>query len=170
MREIILANTVHTTEEKREHIRHTTEDLSKLEGRVCAEYVIKAEAQRARERAVEEVHRAIDILYYCRRALHGDSWQIHMGLLGEVSHEWRIIPVISTNDYAFNIRGEVVGPLSELEISPRTISVMRKIGVFELSKILQKEKPTDFEETLLRCIHWYANSQVQVERENELLR
>jgi len=166
---IILANTHHTMEEKREHIQHTTEDLSKLEGRVCAEYSIKAEAQRARERAIEEVHRAIDLLYYCRRALHGDDWRVRIGLLGEVSREWRITPVISTNDYAFNISGEVVGPLSEFEISPRTIAIMRKMGVFELSEVLRKGKPTDFEETLLRCIHWYANSQIQVERENELL-
>jgi hypothetical protein len=43
------------------------------------------------------------------------------------------------------------------------------MGVFELSEVLRKGKPTDFEETLLRCIHWYANSQIQVERENELL-
>ncbi len=167
--EIILANTRHTMEEKREHIQHATKDLSELEGRVCAEYIIKAEAQRARERAIEEVHRAIDLLYYCRRALHSDDWRVRIGLLGEVSHDWRIIPVISTNDYAYNIGGEVVGPLSQLEISPRTIAVMRKMGVFELSEVLQKEKPTDFEEMLLRCIHWYANSQVQVERENELL-
>jgi Apea-like HEPN len=38
-----------------------------------------------------------------------------------------------------------------------------------VAKVLQKSQQSDFERTLFRGIHWFAASQKQFERENELL-
>ena len=48
---------------------------------------------------------------------------------------------------------------------------MDGIGVFAVCGILQKpvHSLTDFEKTLLRAIHWFANYQTQFENENRLL-
>ena len=46
---------------------------------------------------------------------------------------------------------------------------MEKIGIFKASEILNKPKYSDFEETILLGIHWFANSLSQKEIENQFL-
>lgn len=88
---------------------------------------------------------------------------------GEVSAAQRIIPTLSPQN--FNLVLETVGPLTPFEFSPQNVEIMKRLGVFEVSAILRKphKKQTDFEETLLRGIHWFADAQVQPEVENRLL-
>ena len=46
---------------------------------------------------------------------------------------------------------------------------MKQIGVFDVATLLSQETLTEYQETLLRGIHWFANSQTQDESENILL-
>src|SRR5262249_13898612 len=55
-------------------------------------------------------------------------------------------------------------------VSPVTLGMMAEIGVFEVATILGKPSGvTEYEETLLRGIHWYANALTQKEMENKVL-
>lgn len=57
----------------------------------------------------------------------------------------------------------------QFEISKDRIDDMKSLGILKISKILEKRNLTDFEETIILGIHWFANSQNQTEIENQFL-
>lgn len=148
-----------------------TEVLDPLQGTVSAEARFLAEPARAMERAKEETRRAMDLLWYAVPALYTQPLRVAVGLQGEVLGSRRWIPVQSQAPPSFNLHLETVGALAPFQLSQENLEHMDRIGVFTVSKVLQKRASqlTEFERTVLRGIHWFANSQIQVEKENELL-
>lgn len=140
-----------------------------MRNRTCALYEVGAEPGRALELAEKETLRVIDVLRYANAALYSADKRVVIGLQGEHSRQFRYVPIISAIDDNFNIRGQVVGPLYPLELSPQNIDHMRKIGIFALGDILEKEEPNEFEKTLLLSIEWFSRSQTQLELKNKLL-
>lgn len=147
------------------------EQFAQLENLVCAEFRVLAEPTRAKERAEEEARRVIDLLYYAMPFVYPTANPLEMviALQGEAYGGRRVTPIFPVPDTGFSLVDEVVGPRWAFELLPQYVGTMRASGVFEMSEVLRKEKPTSFEELILRGIHWFANSQTQIEKANRLL-
>lgn len=166
-----LASSSCTAEEKEHLVQSQRQRIRSLKGLICAEFRAVGEPERARERAEEETRRVLDLLRYAILALHPKGYNAAVGAQGEVDFSVRTIPIIPSDARDFDWHSQIIGPLAPFEISPESIEAMRRIGVFEVSRILEKPdvKLTDFERALLRGIHWFANSQTQFGKANELL-
>jgi len=169
--EAILAANLDTTPEEKVATMQTVRQMTfdPLKGAVLAEYTTIAEPNRAKERAVEETRRVLDLFYYAIPVLYPDAWNVTIGLMGDVFPSQRVTPVFSKHNDSFSLQLERTGPLVALHLNPEHIQRMTAIGVFTMSAVLQKPDPTDFEMVLLRAIHWIANAHQQIEKENELL-
>jgi hypothetical protein len=166
----VLASATERTEEERKHIiARLRSQLEPLTNVVCARFTTVAEAGRARERAIEETRRAIDLLYYSLPALYSSEWRVAIGLLGEVFTAQRMIPVFSDSSAAFSLNSGIVGPQMPYILNENTRSVFNAIGASALSDILKQDVVNDFDDGLLRAVHWIANAQTQVENGNALL-
>jgi hypothetical protein len=147
-------------EEKQALIEGTRGLLQRIADKVCSEFIVIAEPDRARQRAEEETRRVIDLLRYSIPALYPRSILVSVGLVGEsLVSVPRFSPV------------KTIGPLTPFQINEANLEVMERIGVLAASKILQKNPShlNDFEDAILRGIHWLANSMVQGEKENAFL-
>ncbi len=144
------------------------EDIYKyLLKHVCSEFRTVAEPIYATERAEEETRKAIDLLRYAIPFIAGQRSQI--GLEGEIFRTHRITLASSISGKGVYKSGSIVGPLGDLEISPQNIKIMKMIGIFRLSRMLQKDKMTNFEEAVLSSVHWFSNSQMKAGPEDQLL-
>jgi hypothetical protein len=126
-----------------------------------------AEPNRARELAEQETQLALDLLRYSIPALYRDGEIIRIGLSSQMSFIYQ--QTLSLSSDSFLTYRNLLH--RDYEISKNNFTVLREIGVFEVSDILRKpyEDLNDFEKTLLRGIHWFADSQTQVKIENEFL-
>lgn len=169
--ESITMLTTNTQEQKGKAAQFMRQQIKNLEGTICVEFKIVAEQERARERAEEESRRVLDLISYSIPALYPKEHNITAGLNGEIGYGSRITPIISSDERRYSINIQNVGPLTDFDLSSKHIDHMKRIGVFKVAEILQKSDRslTDFESTLLRGIHWFANSQTQFERESEFL-
>jgi hypothetical protein len=148
----------------------TRQRLESLKGGVCAEFYAIAEPQRVKERAVKEIREVLDLLRYVIYVLTEKGLEIAVGLHGEVISTVRTSFIFALDGQSFQEHSTRVGSLSSFELTSENIGKMEQIGIFKVAEILkQPHKVTDFEQMLLRGIHWFATSQTQFERENELL-
>lgn len=141
--------------------------LPQLTAPTYAEFRAIAEFARARERAEEETRRVLDLLRYFIMRIHGKQADVAIGLQGEVHYGTRETPVIRVDGLGFDHSSEVTH--LALKISPQTVAHFSRFGVLDLAALLRQDRLTDFEETLLRGVHWYADALTQVESENEFL-
>ncbi len=168
--------------------------IEPLRGKICAEFRIIAEPELVQEYARKEISRIIDLLryaipsiypyqypaYWCSpeaRKIHKQSekegstvkhTRIGFGLQGEIGIGILNTITLSSKGEEFHMQGSFIG-LRPFVISPDNITIMKKIGVFKVARLLKKSEVTSFGEVILRSIHWYANALTQVEIENELL-
>ena len=137
---------------------------------LCSKYSMVGEFGRVRERAKEETLFVLDILTYFIPALYPKSHRIAVGLQGEVDRSI-FKGVIISEGYSFSLFSHITGPLQDLVLSTDNLNKMISLGFETIKTILEKplNTRTNFETTLLRSIHWFASSQRQIEKENELL-
>lgn len=172
MVEAATAATKNSSEEREAFIDSERHSIDRhLRGKVCAVYKVVAEPQRAQERAETETRRVLDLLQYGVAALYPKSLRVVVGLQGEVASGIRYAGIFSGNPGGYFGPHSRVGALARLELTPENVEHLAKIGVFAMANVLKKpdNRLTDFERTLLRGLHWFANAQTQVEPENELL-
>lgn len=145
--------------------------VSEFQGKVCSEYNIIADAKRAKERAEEETRRVLDLLRYSIPFLYSKSMRVTIGLEHEVIRAARSSLVLENEGNSFSSFGELIGPLVPFDISEKNIEHMKRIGVFTLSDTLKKDYVSlnDFERVLLRSLHWFANAQETIEKEQAFL-
>jgi hypothetical protein len=134
---------------------------------VCSEFHIIAEPIYAVKRAEEETRKVIDLLRYAIPFIPG--FRLRIGLVGEVSRARRLCVASSINGQGFYSSGSHIGSLDDLKISPQNVKIMKELGIFKLSKMLQEDKVTDFKDVILSSIHWFSNSQMKAEPEDQLL-
>jgi hypothetical protein len=165
----IILSTKGPEEQKQPLISMHEAMLRSLEGTICAEFRAIAEPNKARERAEVEVRRVLDLLRFAIPAMYTPEWKVAVGFSGEIYPASRITPTLS--DTAFNLNVVNVGPHTSMELSEANMKVMQEIGVLEVSEILRKpfRHLSDFEDTLLRGMHWFADAETQPELENRLL-
>lgn len=162
--------TLNSPEAKEANHVWAAQRLETLRGTVCAEYTVVAEPQRAQERAEEEVRCVLDLLRYAISVLYSRGLHVAVGLQGEVMSVIRTTPILALDGQSIEIHTNRDGALCDFEFSTQNIEKMEQIGLLKVAALLAcPEKQTDFERHLLRGIHWFAASQTQVERENELL-
>jgi hypothetical protein len=134
-------------------------------------YRIVAEPIRAAERAEDATRRALGVLTFCHAALYlshpaGDAVA---GLDGEVPTLRPWVGMISEDGFHESIK---VHPFSwPIEITERRMRQMDHIGLSELSRLLAKpdDERSEMERSLLRAVHWFAESQAQATPANRLL-
>ncbi len=166
----IIEKTQNDEASKQSFIKFQTEQTEKqVRNKTCAIFEVGAEPGRALELAEKETQRVIDLLRYAIPALYSADKRVVIGLQGEHSRQLRYVPIISAIEDSFNSREQVVGSLYPLELSPKNIDKMKRIGVFILGELLEKENPTEFEKTILLAIEWFSRSQTQLELKNKLL-
>lgn len=138
---------------------------------VCAEFKAIAVPDRARERAIEETLRALELLRYAIPALYPPNYRVGIGLHGEVYRYERYIPTLSIDDKHFSSKSNLLGPLVPFDLNEKILEKMKEIGVLEMAGVLGKtdQEITDFESTLLRAVHWFSSALNQTEQENQLL-
>jgi hypothetical protein len=164
----ILMQTKNTTEQKHAFFKNLDEHyLAKIRGRVCGEVRVVAEPRRAEEIALEEARRVIDLLRFSILLLDRDKDKKVIGLQGEACEDTRATVSIKAGDTGVNYMGSVV--FHPFPLTRQTVEAMQEIGVFVLSDLLRKKGLTDFEEVILRAVHWLASAQAQFENENALL-
>ena len=166
--ETVIRKTKNLPEEQELFIKESNESLSnEFSEKVCAVYQVVAEPNRARELAEQETQLALDLLRYSIPVLYRDESIVRIGLSSQVTSIYQ--PALTLSSVGLVQDRTLLN--RNYEISRNNITVLRKIGVFEMSDILTKpyEQLSDFKKTLLRGVHWFANSQTQIKIENEFL-
>ncbi len=150
--------------ERQNNIRSTQRNIVEaLRGTTVTEFHVISEPIRARERALEETGRILDILRYSIPALYPPDSDVKIGIMGDLFKGPVTQLVLATDSTGLNKNQEWVGPLQPLRLTPENREHMLSMGVFRLSGILQKRYSdvNDFERALLRGLHWYANAQTR---------
>ena len=158
-------------ETKQEIMQVSRKVFKSLLGDACAKFQVVAEPERARERAEEETRRVLDILRYCIPFLYQKSLRVNVSLKAEKNRQVRCTPIISCDMKSASLKSELIGQIALFKLDNESIGKMEKIGAFKLFDTLAKERQqlSDFEEALLRSIHWFSNHLDQYEIENQFL-
>lgn len=145
--------------------------LGTFSKRTCSVVKIIAEPEAAKEKAIEYTRSVIDILRFSLPQFTQSASQMNIGIYGDIIKTERFIPIVKTNKQGFTTKEEVVGPIYPYQINIETIEKMKKSNIYNLFALLDKEESerTDFQNTILRAIHWYASHVTQQEVENKLL-
>jgi hypothetical protein len=142
---------------------------------VVAEFSAVAEPIRAKEIAVDETRRAMDLLRYAIPFLvpeHYKSLSMNVGITGDINEgEIRAVILPCLDDKSITFTSESKGPILPFDVTRETINKLRECGALDVAAILAKPASTlsDFERVLLRGIHWFGNALPQKESANELL-
>jgi hypothetical protein len=152
--------------------RHLIESLGNL---VVAEFSAIAEPVRAKEIALDETRRAMDLLRYAIPFIVQEYFKrlsMNVGITGDIAEaEIRAVILPCADDRSITFTSENKGPIFPLDVSRETMDKLRECGAQDVAAILAKATPclSDFERVLLRGIHWFGNALPQREPENELL-
>jgi len=168
----VIQTTPYSKETQAEILTERIEYLQQLRGKVVAQYSVIAEPKRASERAEDETRRIIDLLRFAIPALYNDDLNVTVGLDGDISNStYRIIPVSSAEIQSVHLYFARRGSLSHLEINKKNIKKMEAIGIFQASSFLANpaNQISNFEETILQGLHWFATAMTQSENANKLL-
>ncbi len=167
-RSIAMANPNYPVEYKTGFFEEVeTAFLARLRDGVGSEMVVKAEGDRAKEIALEETRRALELLRYAILFLTKRDQPRTIGILGEANNQLRSCIAIQTDnnsvDYTWNLTS------FPFELSDETVGRMKEFGVFDLSDLVVKSGRTEFEEIILRAVHWLSSAQIQTQNEDALL-
>jgi hypothetical protein len=170
--EQIVLSSKNTPTEKEYYIKHENENINKyIRRNICAEVRIIAEPDKAHEMAEDEARRVIDLFRYAAPAIYGSSLKVAIGIKGDINSTIRHIPIISSGSGGYYPRSYRAGAIGDFVLSPKNIESLTQLGVFKVSEILSKpdEDISNYEQTLLKGIHWFSSSQIQQDLENKLL-
>jgi hypothetical protein len=134
---------------------------------VIAQCRVIAEPQRARERAEEEVRAAIDILSYALGFAVKPGRLLTVGIQNDAVFGVRRTLVRNSQSDAYVMHGSGVG--DSVVLSSEIIGRLHRAGLSELSQVLKSDKRSEFENTLLMAIHWYADAHNQRQVPNRVL-
>ena len=140
---------------------------------VVAEFVTAAAPDQIQEYAEAACRRALDLVRYAIPVLYPDQPDVMVGIRGEVhaGARARVTLAVSSDGERFTWQWNTVEARTPFVLSPENLAVMEQLGIFAVAKILEKpdNQWTDFENTLLDSIHWFANAQVEFELPYRLL-
>lgn len=141
-----------------------------LIGKTCAEFKTFAESKSALKEAKKEIETILDLINYSVPFIYPKSLGVSVGLQGKIAIPSSKLYIANSDltDAVF----EHLYPMGRFpfEISNINVEIMDRVGVFKISDILKKpSKISNFEQTILLGVHWFADSQIQTKLENEFL-
>ncbi len=136
-----------------------------------AEFKVIAEPKRAKERALEETRRVIDVFRYSIPALYSEDKKVAVGIAGEEISALRLLPILSSDGLKFSVESDRIGMLFPFTINHEMSQHFDRLGVQKLFDLLGKKYSslTSFDKCLLNSIHWFASFTSQLEPENQVL-
>lgn len=155
-------------EKQAKKIQLTERLLEPRVGKVAAKYSVVAEPERAKERALDETRRVLDIIRYSIPLLYTRKQRVKVAIEGEWLSTTRVLPAKSEGG-SFRLMGERTGALQPYKLDEDRIEKLEEIGVISLAEILKKDSPSDVEEVLIRGVHWLGVAQMQSELESSFL-
>jgi Apea-like HEPN len=136
----------------------------------CALLTVRAEPERAKELAVEECKRLLDVLIFSAASIYHSDWRVSRGVrvqMTEVSSSTSTAVIAPTGRILAGFRTS--GPVSIFDINDRNIESMRSVQAFKIAELMTKPDATEIEKQTVRAVHWFAESQVQEDEGNEVL-
>jgi hypothetical protein len=164
----IVKTTKHTDDEKvaiMNELRVRIKD--EFSGDCVAIINVDAEPIRAREIAKEEIGRSIDLMRYASKVLYPIHEDMRLGLKGDYPKSRRQIYAVS--ETSFNPGQDLIGSIRAFRIDEKALKKMEEIGIFIISEALEKKNVTNYEDKLIRGVHWFSVSLTQVETSNAFL-
>jgi Apea-like HEPN len=144
--------------------------FSRKNRKLLAKTSFIAEPIRAKERAEEEVRRSLEVLRIfipLETILSKPEAKIQIGLEGEI---------ISGSRYSISLAENIITPSHNSTggrkpfiLSSENLDIMNNNGFLIFSELLLKENLNTYEKKLLRAVHWFSSSRMQLEKENALL-
>jgi hypothetical protein len=129
-------------------------------------FKVIAEPIRAKERAIEEIERVIDLMNYFAKSLNPRE---NIKINAEGINPTSIRNTISFTSKNINTSMDNIGTPTKLKINNETLNHIEEINGFILSDIIAKKDLTQFEECLIKCLHWFSIALNQEESTNSFL-
>jgi hypothetical protein len=149
--------------------------LETLSGSVLAEFEAIAEPIRAKEMAIEETRRALEVLRYGIPFIFEDEYKslrLNVSIVGDKpDRDCMSFVMPSTNTDSMTFTMENKRPAIPLHITEDNVSKLQECGAMDVAALLEKPLGTlsDIERIILRGLHWFGNALCHGEAENELL-
>jgi hypothetical protein len=141
-----------------------------IDNGVYAGVDVVAEPTRAREIAVEETRRVIDVLRFTTPFLFPRVRRILVGLADEVPSSERFDLSQAPGSQTWSFSSASSSPVGVYDVNPAAMRTWHELGVPVLFGLLgSTTKPSDFDDAILRAVHWFANSTIPSQAENEIL-
>ncbi len=159
-------------EQERAINSYSQEIQKRLLGKVCAVCSVTAEPGKAKELAIEECRRVLDLLRYSSHRLYrtgAESYKMAVGFWGEVVRYNREIVIVPSNSPGLTISSELIGTQAFFIIDENIVKLMDAVGVFKAATVLAKKQRTEFDNMIIQGIHAFAKSYTQNERQDQLL-
>ena len=166
-----IGRTTNPTKHKEIVKRQIRREINKtLRGRPCFVYEADGDTERLHDEAVANVSTLFDLLRYSVPAdLNGRNKRMNIVIGYPVegrpsTFNYYVVP-LGKSDARY---GGEWSPIHNLTVDDGQLQFMERIGVFKIADTLSRTK-TEFQSDLLNAIHWYAESQIQLTVEHELL-
>lgn len=146
-----------------------------ISGMALAEFQAVAEPVRAKEMAVEETRRALEILRYGIPFIVQKDYKnlgINVSIVGDFPESDCLTLVMpSDDDNSMTLTSDNNRPQIPLPINEDNLRTLNDCGALKASTFLEKpvSNLTDLERATLRGIHWFGSALCQRQAENELL-
>ncbi len=167
---VVLEGSISTDETKEAVQERTKKWYEGLEAFAVVQAV--AEPIRARERAIDEVSRVIDLLRYAVPSFYPPDLRVSVSLqMDDLCRRGTSAPVVSYDSASLTMKPHYVGPLHSFDINEATLERFKQLGVDRVSDVLSRAagKLTDFEQAVLRGVHWFASGMAAQQAENTFL-
>jgi hypothetical protein len=143
--------------------------IETLKETVCAIYHITGESDGAKEIAEEQTQDVLDLLSYFVSFMHSRDYKGAVRLQGEMAAGHRTTLLLSPGNGRWHLAAERTGMYMPVEFTRNDVKAMKRLGIFDLSAIIERGRPTKFQQTVLAGIRWFAASQRQETPEIEFV-
>lgn len=166
---------------KKQQKKYVETQIYSIVNKVISKYVVIAENDKARELALIETRRALDILKFYIPSFHPPLTrkpnegfkidEVNVGIYGEVFTTERLCIVTSATIKKFSIHHELIGNYFPFIVDDTCYREMETRGLSRLSNIISKDYNSlnGYEKIVIRAIHWFVSQLSQAELENKLL-
>lgn len=168
--EQLLINNPYVKTDNKSHFDRIRGLFLKLEGKTLAKFCIFAEEDIAVDKAKKECDKVLDLIRFSSYFSHYRD-RVSIGFEGDIIRGFYQLIVHMDNFKGYYIPNQFKGPMDNFEINEALREHMENIGIFKLSKILEKssQERTEFEDTLLLGLHWFSDSMTQKQLANQFL-
>jgi hypothetical protein len=143
------------------YLKPWRDGIGRLKDSVCAIFQIAGESDKALENAEEQVQDILDLLTYFLSFKHSRDYKGAVRLQGEMARSLRTTFLISSVTKTCHLGYEATGAYMPIGIDREDIELMKRLGIFDLSAVIEKADPNPFQKMVLSGIRWFAASERQ---------